>query len=459
MLPIFWISYHYSDDLKRSRSFKQKYQHLSKTLPGQIHCLDVYQSSASPKNFRGNGIPSPKEHMIINAHNEIIKRAIASKYTEVLIIEDKTSFINQSEFKHFLINFKQPIDNNWSVLFLGGYIEDHQLPLENQEWISGKSRSHFAYIINLKNLTSHYPLPLDTNLGNYLYVLNNTYYRQPFLIIPQYYNYDKGLMMITAKGMSMAQIEENSDLSELKLKMNWIDDQDLPHITLLTIVNNSRNWWSLISMNLNNIEYPTQKMEWIILDLTPNPLDTIEDILPKKRGKEGGWHLKYIKKPEWNNNFSFTDLVNKLHDQISNQYVIEFHPNTFYPTFSIQSRIKTALKYPSYNHFGSNQLQIYNIPKDCTYTIGNHYNTEFIEGTQLICLRRNLNDINNNINNKMNIPGQFIGRLITYVDRMDQMEYKGNDKFPDYLEHEQFFPDLVLIIDDLRKEYQKRGMI
>ena len=30
--------------------------------------------------------------------------------------------------------------------------------------------------------------------------------------------------------------------------------------------------------------------------------------------------------------------------------------------------------------------------------------------------------------------------------------YNGNDKFPDYLESEEFFPDMVMIIDNLKKK-------
>ena len=457
MLPIFYISYHYTQDHNRSRLFKLKYQNLSKVFPEKLHCLNVYESSSDPKSFKGNGIPALKDNMITDAHNEVIKRATKLGYNEVLIIEDKTTFINQTEFKNFIINFKTSIPNpNWTILFLGGYIENHELPSKNQTWVKGKSRSHFAYVVNLKNINTKNINTkninnLNEDLGQYLYNLDNTYYHHPFLVIPQYYDYKKGLMGVTAKGLSMAQIEESSDLSELKLKMDFVEQDTLPSVTLLTVLDNSRTWWPMISMNLNNLDYSTKKMEWIILDLSLNPLDLIEDLLPKKRGKEGGWHLKYIKNSDWNG-LDFIDLVEKLKDQITHSYVVELDPKTFYPTFSIYSRIKTAIKYPDYGYFGSTEIQMYNIPKDCTYIIGNNESLEFLEGTRLVCLERN-------IKNKMRIPGQFVSRMMTYVDKNDQVMYKGMDKFPDYLEHESFFSDLILIIDDLRKEYQKRGAI
>jgi hypothetical protein len=453
MLPIYWISYHYSKDLDRSRSFKKRYERLSKSFPGKSHCLNIYESSSNPKDFKGNGIPATKESMIITAHCEVIQRARKQNYTEVLIIEDKTTFVNQIDFKDFLINFKPPF-TKWTILFLGGYIEDHQLHACDKEWVSGRSRSHFAYIINLKsnlNLCMSPDQSLDEDFVKQLYNSKNTYYRQPFLIVPQYYNYKKGLMDSTARGLPMAQIEESSDLTELKLKMEFIEEDKLPVITLLTVLDNSRSWWPLISMNLNNLEYVTQKMEWIILDLSQNELDVVEDLLPKKRGKEGSWNLKYIRKPEWNG-LDFMNLVKRLKNQISYPYVLELNPKTFYPSFSIHSRIKTALKYPNYGYFGSTEVQMYNIPKDCTYTIGNNDHLEFLEGTRLICLERNLG-------NKMRIPGQFVSRTLEYIDRHDQVNYNGVDKFPDYLDNQEFFSDLILIIDDLRKEYQKCGKI
>jgi len=451
MLSTYWISYHYTQDLNRPRQFKKKYERLLKTFPGKFHLLNVFESTKTSKEFKGNGIPAKKDEMTTQAHLEAIKRAKQEGYSEILIIEDKTSFPDLTKLKNFISSSSRPSDPNWKILYLGGYIEEHQVPNPPMEWVSGKSRSHFAYLVNLKK-----DLDLDPGYGswgNQLHDLDQTYFHQPILVIPQYYDLSKGLMLDTAKGLSTTQIEETSDMKQIKLKMDWVEEKDLPKITLLSVLDSSRAWWPLLLMNLNNVDYLTKNMEWIILDLSQDESMTIEDLLPRKRGKEGGWHLKYLHHPELNGK-PFLELVEFLNqkEEISHSFLLEFNPRTFYPVFSLHSRVKTALKYKKYGYFGSTEVQSYSVPRDQTYLIGSGDELEFREGTRLVCLKRDLEQ-------KMRIPAQFVSRTLDYVESEEERLYLGLDKFPDYLQDEDFFSDLVLIIDDLRKEYIKKRKI
>ena len=450
MLPIYWISYHYASDHSRAKQFKKKYEKFSKLLPTKHHALDVYESQKQKSDFRGRGIPAKKDEMILQAHFEVIERARKEGYDHIMILEDKVSVLDLPNFKTFLTNFQRPL-SNWDILFLGGYIEEHDIPSSEKEWISGHSRNHFAYILNLKN-----NLDLDLGYGDWgkqLHDLEDSFYRREFLVVPQFYNYEKGLMKETAKGLSMAQIDEVDGINQIKLKMDYIPEDKLPSVTLLTILDNARSWWPLLIMNLNNLDYSTQKMEWIILDVSQNENDQVEDLLPKKRGRPGGWHLKYLYRPEFNG-FSFEDCAEALKDEdaIEHNFVVELHPECFYPVFSIHSRIKTAMKYSRYGFFGSTEVQMYSLQRDHTYITGSSDKLEFEVGSRLLCLKRDWK-------NKMRVPAQFVSRLIDYKGRDDERLYQGDDKFPDYLQEEDFFCDLVLIIDDLRKEYIKGGKI
>ena len=257
-------------------------------------------------------------------------------------------------------------------------------------------------------------------------------------------------MAQTLKGLSCVQFTETGN--DLSLNFKSISDDNLPRITILTVLNNHRLWWPMIRLNLDNMNYPSKKMKWIIVDVDNSKNYTIEDLLPRKRGNPGGWELEYIK-IETDKTLEFTSVVNDLEKEgkIVGDFIVEFDPQSYYPSFSVLSRVKTMLKYSTMQSAGSSEIQLYDIINDKQLSVGSITDTNFKKGSRI--LRREYTD---DIRTKIQIPSQFVSYYLNNDNKMDGLNlingYNGNDKFPDYLESEEFFPDMVMIIDNLKKK-------
>jgi hypothetical protein len=449
-IPIYWI--HYTDE-NDSKRFLNKIIRTQKILNNKSVVVKHTKKEQS------------------KAHIKTIKLALQNKENQIIIIEDKTSFTDINAFK---LLTQQPFTFNQTkqipkILHLGGYLEEKNYNTNNNltsNWIQGQSRDLFAYWINLDSELQN--INYDNNIiswSDFIYK-NTSAIHSPMLIIP--YGYDinntHNLMKQTLDGLSMVQISEiiNNDnqYNQVNLKFDSIPEKELPRITLLTVINDQRLWWPLLRFNIDNLDYPTHKMKWLIIETTESKLVgyDIEDLLPPihKRGNSNGWHLDYIKKPEWNN-LDFIQIVNKLQQQSDNtnligDFVTEFDPQAFYPVFTLFSRVKTMIKYPNINIAGCVFNQIYNIKNEKTYIQGNEtQNTEFNQGSRIIRLKSSNTYIDQH---KIRIPNQFVSYQITN-NQLNQKElYMNNDRFPDFLEKEDFFTNLIVILEGLKSKHK-----
>ena len=64
-----------------------------------------------------------------------------------------------------------------------------------------------------------------------------------------------------------------------KTKNNIISDEDLPNVSIMTLVHNRENMFKLAIYNFNTIDYPKDKIEWVIYD-TSNEDEKVEKLLP-----------------------------------------------------------------------------------------------------------------------------------------------------------------------------------
>ena len=446
-ITIYWISYTDPGDYNRISRFTKKINRLKKTLDNNFVIVKVPNLNKT------------------EAHLKTLNLAIKNKEKQIIIIEDKTSIPDINLFK---ITTKTPIEFNGTILHLGGYMEEKITDTSNPNLIFGKSKSTFAYLINLenlKNLNSNNLLQTE-NIHSFIYK-NSTAMYNPMLVVPYGYdiNNSNNLMNNTLKGLSIIQFEEyfdsndsNSIQSQLSLKFDDlnISDKELPRITLLTIIDDQRFWWPLLRLNLENIQYPTQKMKWIIIETTDQKGYDIEDLIPppNKRGNPGKWQLEYIKKPEWHG-IDITTLLTNHKNEIDTvgDYIIEFEPQSFYTTFSILSRVKTMIKYPNIDVAGTVSTQIYYIKNDVNYIIGDDTNLELIKGGRIY--RNQLLPVNKQLN-KIRIPNQFVSYQIDYEYKKDNDNTKpftnNKDKFPDFLEKEDYMADLISIFEEMRKK-------
>lgn len=431
-IPIYWISY---NDSKRQIQLNNKLHRLSKSLTNKFTTVKI------------NNLD------ITQGHLQTIKLAIQNKETEIIVLEDTTSIEDIASFR---LLTKQPFTFDKIqpyILHLGGYLEEKSFQ-QDKTWILGKSHSTFGYWINLKNIDIK---KLNTIISWSDFIYENTSgMHNPILVKP--FGYDltnkNNLMNNTLSGLSMVEISETitSNLyNQINLKVNQ-DIKELPRITLLTIVNNQRLWWPFIRFNLDNIDYPTQKMKWLIVDITNSKGYDIEDLIPStnKRGKTTGWHLDYIKKPEYNS-FTYNQILDNISSEFIGDYIVEFDPQTFYPVFSLLSRVKTMIKYPNMNNAGCVSNQLYSIKENKTYLIGNETNnTEFIKGSRIT----RFGQYNNIQTTKIRIPNQFVSYTIMneqkFIDNKDL--YTNTDRFPDVFEKEDFFTNMIVTLNDISKK-------
>ena len=433
-IPIYWISYNDQCNSKRYSQFNNKLHRLSKSLHNKFVTVKI------------NNLDTTQGHL------QTIKQAIQNKESEIIILEDTTSIIDIARFR---LLTKQPFTFEKItpyILHLGGYLEEKNFQTEHN-WILGKSHSTFGYWINLKHIDTK---NLNTIISWSDFIYENTSgIHNPILVSPFGYdlNNKNNLMNNTLTGLSMLQISETNtsgEYNQINLKFSE-DIKELPRITLLTIVNNQRLWWPFIRFNLDNIDYPTQKMKWLIVDITDSKGYDIEDLIPptNKRGKTTGWHLDYIKKPDWNS-MEYNQILQNITNEFIGDFIVEFDPQTFYPVFSLLSRVKTMIKYPNMNSAGCVSNQLYVIKDNKTYLIGDESNNiEFIKGSRITRLGK----YNNDIHTKIRIPNQFVSYSIVNQEKQNNnILYKNSDRFPDVFEKEDFFTNLVVTLDDISKK-------
>lgn len=447
-IPIYYISCFDKNDYHKHQSLtkiKSKITRLEKAITNPILL------------FRHPNLD------VKEAHQTLLTTLITAKKSNsryVVILEDDTSILDIPRFRNLIKSHKYCGESSLfpegKILHLGGYLEEKSGKVNQNQWVGGKSRNHFAYIIDLEkfDLIDIKDIKDKEAFEQFIYS-TGTFMLTPSLVTPFGYDSQKGKMDSTHIGYSIGQFEETNQ-HQLTLKLNPISDNKLPRITLVTIINDQRLWWPLIRLNLDNFIYPTHKMKWIIIETTGKDGYLIEDLLPKTRGKPGGWELDYIKYPTGTSDNNFLTIVKYLENEgkLVGDFAVEFDPQSFYPTFTLMSRVKTLLQYSNMNFAGTTQTQLYSINNDYSTLIGGEEKHELLKGSRIIRLNNNLtNNYEYSFNSTMRLPYQFTNYNIT-IHKLDtnNTRYNQMDTFPEFLEKEEFFPELILFFEDIKNK-------
>ncbi len=313
----------------------------------------------------------------LESHLNIIKNAINENNTNkinnknifkyLFIMEDDCKFINSIK------SMKEP-PKNWDMIYLGGTV--HRV-LDNK--YNGYSRvqcwTTHAYIINLTNqkLIDEI-LEMETYLDEvdryYLEKIHpnyNVYMCNPMIAIQKEgysdienkeVSYD--FMQYTLKGLRLPEHTITKD-GNYTLKLQNIKDEDLPEVTIITPTYKRRNMFSMALFNFDNFIYPKNKLEWVIVDDSPETDlvdETVRDLLPRDK------RIKYI-------HMDVPDgepmtVAMKRNIAVSNSsynYIIHMDDDDYYPPESILARIKILLKYRNdgIECVGSTLIGTYNI--------------------------------------------------------------------------------------------------
>lgn len=117
------------------------------------------------------------------------------------------------------------------------------------------------------------------------------------------------------------------------------NDEDLPNISIMTLVHNRKNVFKLAIYNFNSIDYPKEKLEWVVYDSSNNE-ETVESLLPDKETREK-LNIKYIHEENTN---SIGANRNRAIEYCSNDYIAIMDDDDYYKPSNIKYRIKELLK-------------------------------------------------------------------------------------------------------------------
>ena len=122
------------------------------------------------------------------------------------------------------------------------------------------------------------------------------------------------------------------------IKFKKISDEDLPKISVVTLTHNRPDFFKLAIYNFNTINYPSDKLEWIIYD-TSNDEMVVENQLPSLSDREK-LNIKYIKN---NSIISIGKSRNLACKQASNDIIVFMDDDDYYPPNSVTNRVKALL--------------------------------------------------------------------------------------------------------------------
>jgi GR25 family glycosyltransferase involved in LPS biosynthesis len=305
----------------------------------------------------------------LESHLAVIKNALQNNIKQLLILEDDCKFIGG-----FSSMYEPPKD--WDMIYLGGTV--HRV-LEKK--ITGYAKvqcwTTHAYIINLENVElvqkileiEHYSDEVDRFYLEKIHPKFNVYMCDPMIAIQKEgysdienrdVSYD--FMQQTLKGLMSPEYNVDSD-GNYVLKLLDIDDNDLPKVSIITPTYKRRKLFTMALRNFENFIYPKQKLEWIIVDDSPetDEIDeTVRDMLPFRDKR-----VKFIHIPNDGSEGPMT-IAMKRNIAVSNSshdIIIHMDDDDYYPPESILARVKILLKYQNdgIECVGSTLIGTYNI--------------------------------------------------------------------------------------------------
>tara|TARA_B100000676_G_scaffold308578_1_gene369745 strand:- start:857 stop:1747 length:891 start_codon:yes stop_codon:yes gene_type:complete len=241
------------------------------------------------------------------------------------------------------------------------------------------------------------------------------------------------------------------------LKLPQMEEKDLPNISIISLVNRDRDIFSLTLRSFEESFYPKEKIEWIIVEDTPEKEKCIKDLLPKdKRIKyiylqlEEGQELSVDRKRDYAMQYCNNDLVVVMDSQ------------GFYSRENLLARVKLLLKYPKMMGVGTNRMGYYDIINKKSYLNTGEKNNIYFSSLAIrksVWEERNFNDSSDFFEDRrdkfINVPHTFIQygiifgterrleslgqQLFNYYDTWDIIDQQFIDNLGTYLKNKNKF--------------------
>ena len=308
------------------------------------------------------------------SHIKIIELAKKRNLRRIMIIEDDCVFkTNKLEFN------SKNLPDDWEMLYLGGDIADVYEDKTNKkflekEWIKMKCYSTHCYIIGkqsydiiLEKLNNHLDnnfKPIDVIYKDEIHSRQKSYIlkTQPAHQLDTYSDIEQKYIkylfktpeyFVAINKLKLNQ-EENGDLS-LYIKKNY-DDEDLPHISIVTPTKNRKKIFELAIHNFQSFDYPRDKLEWVIVDDSDNG-DNLVDILPKDS------RIRYIK-INISKQIGIGTKRNLCIKYAKYDYIMQMDDDDYYYPTAIRSMAEVLLDNPQYDVVCCSTIYCYNVKSD-----------------------------------------------------------------------------------------------
>ena len=217
------------------------------------------------------------------------------------------------------------------------------------------------------------------------------------------------------------------------LKLPEMEDDNLPNISIITLVKKCRDIFSLTLRSFEESFYPKDKLEWIIVEDTNDKEQCVKDLLPKdKRIKyiylnmEDGQELSVDRKRDYAVQYCKNDII------------VVMDSEGFYCRENLLSRVKLLLKYPKQMAVGTNKLGSYDIINKRSFmNIENINKMEFssLSFRKKLWEELNFNDSKDFFEGRrdlfINIPHTFI-QYGLFFDTEDKQKTVGQQLFNFY---------------------------
>lgn len=334
----------------------------------------------------------------LESHLNIIKDAIDRDVKYLLIMEDDVKFIRRPT------RIPEPPEN-WCMLYFGGTVsrvmdDDGNLkvvtPHNNPkkipipQWHRAQCWTTHAYIVNLTNedfvkellKVEEYDQEIDRYYIEKLQPNFPSYIIDPMIAI-QNSGYsdiegcevDYGFMEMTLYGLKQPE-HEITDEGEYILKLPDFPDTELPRVSIITPTYKRRNLFNIALRNFMQFEYPPEKLEWIIVDDTPDSARTIEDMLPEDD------RIVYLKLEGNEQPLTIAQKRNIGAQRATAEYIVHMDDDDIYPQHSILARVKLLMKYEKegIRCVGCTKIAVYDIIQNIS-TITSDSPISFSEAT------------------------------------------------------------------------------
>lgn len=144
----------------------------------------------------------------------------------------------------------------------------------------------------------------------------------------------------------------------IELDLPPITYEELPHVSVLTITYNRKHFFQLMWNNWKNYKYPTEKLEWVIIDDSPGTDHDLTDILPQYP------NIRYIKVSQ---HMSVGAKRNFGVEHCDGEIIVHQDDDDYYFPDSILAKVRILKQYPKAQVVFSNNLAAYNIMNNISY--------------------------------------------------------------------------------------------